>query len=173
MVYWNHIKKKYFLYLISGVLMGLTAFTLVFAYRYDNYLTARIDKLEKISRNRHKIEKQIMETDSVVTRFRNDFNLDTNNFDADAYLLHALDEMKVRLKGASLRVGEINKNSGKKAVSVEIDMPQKDYSRLVSSVQYIESFRIPQFKIEQFSIVKGDGRKINLRIQGMFLMPQL
>ena len=173
MNYWNNIKSRYILYAISGILLGLTAFSSVLAHRYDNYLTGRMDKLDKISSNRHKIKKQIEDTDSVVKRFRSDFNLDTDNFNADAYILNSLDKIKGQLKNAAVKVGEIRDYKGERAVSVDIKMSQRDYSMLVSTVQYMESFRIPHFKIDTFSIVKKDSRELLLSIRGTLLMPQL
>jgi len=173
MNYWDHLKRKYLLYIISGTILGVAVFSSVMVQRYDNYLTSRIENLEMINRNRHKIEKQINDTVGVVTRFRNEFNLDAANVNADAHIYQALDKMKAYLKNADVTIGATEDYGDNRAVPVDINMPLKDYTMLVNNLQYMESFRMPKFKILQFSIEKSEFENITLSIQGKFLMPSL
>lgn len=173
MNYLDNLKGRYRMYLISGTILGVVLFSSVLVQRYDNYLAGRIEKFEMINRNRHKIDKQINDTVKIVARFRDEFNLDADNVDADAHIYRALDRMKAHLKDAAVTVGASEDYGNSRAVPVDINMPLKDYTMMVSSIQYMESFRMPKFKITQFSIKKTESENMMLSIQGRFLMPSL
>ncbi|MCP4296669.1 MAG: hypothetical protein GY786_13780 [Proteobacteria bacterium] len=56
---------------------------------------------------------------------------------------------------------------------VDIEATMKSYNMIVDYVDYIESFRMPDYEIRHIAISKGQEAKVVLDINGVFLMPPL
>jgi hypothetical protein len=131
-----------------------------------------LDDTRDIRRNKGRIVKQIKEIDTAVDYFKKKFNIDTENVDPEAQIFQTLDRMKARMTNAKFTVNTYG-DSDKRAVPVDIELPVKNYSALVRYVQYVESFRIPSYEINYFSVRENDSKTMILRLQGKFLMPDL
>jgi hypothetical protein len=167
------LTNKYVMYALSGIVAGVAVSSLLLLHRYDNYLDTRLDEMNNIIQNKAKIKKQIQDMESVVKHFRDELNLDAANVNAEAYIFRALDEMKTRLSRAKIKVDTFKDEGGYRSMPVTIMMPVENYAVLVNHIQYVESFTIPKFKIDNFSVVRGHAKSIILDMRGKFLMPSL
>lgn len=173
MEYFIHLKGKFPFYLSSGIICAILFFLVVVLNTYNHHLDMQLEDVNTMSLNRWKIIKQVEEIDAVVVYLKNEFDLDTADINQDALIFDALDEIKNNLADSTVRVLSIRDSGGESMHNVEIEMPIKDYSMLVQTFQYLESFRIPKYKISGFSLKRVKPGDLWLSINGNFVMPSL
>jgi hypothetical protein len=129
--------------------------------------------MRNITYNKEKIKKQIQDIDTTVEYFKNEFNLDVANINSETRIFHALDDMKANLQNATITVTSFEDSESSKPIPIKIKASMKNYSMLVRYFQYVESFRIPRYKIIRFSVKKGASGAMMLDLKGEFMMPSL
>jgi hypothetical protein len=174
MKYFDYLRNIFPLYLISGIVLGLILFSLIIIHRYNNYLTDILDVIKNTTLTKEHIRNQINKIDAVIKYIKDDLGLDVIT---DAYserlIFQALDDIKTNLKDASITVTSFEEIEGGKRLPVEISASMKNYRMVIDYVNYIESFRIPKYKINYISISKEQTGTIALNIKGALIMPSL
>ena len=173
MGYLKLIKGTLPFYLSSGIICAILIFLLVVLNSYKGHLEANLVDLRKIFTNKAKIARHIKEIDAATIYIKNEFDLDADDINADALIFEALDEIKNKFAGSTINVLNFNDLDNKNMQKVDIEMRIKDYPGLVQSFRYLESFRIPKYKINRFTIRKGRPGEMILNIYGTFVMPSL
>lgn len=167
----KYLRDTFRFYLISGIVFAFVVSLLIIVYRYNGYLVDKLHTAEDISINTEKIKNQTDEMDTVIKYLRDGLNLDVTDINYERLILQTLDNIKTRIKGVSLMVTTFEEAEDQKRLPVEIKVPVKTYKEVLDYMQYIESFRIPEYKIDQISISRGQKGNIILEIKGVIAMP--
>ncbi len=123
MNYRHYLKNRFFFYVISGMILGLMAFSFVMIHRYNNHLSGMLADIKKISHNKDRIKTQIRDIDSIIDYFKDELNMDMASVNAEAQIFQSLDDMKANLQDATVTVTSLKEFSGSKPVPVEIEAP--------------------------------------------------
>lgn len=173
MNYFNFLRKIFIFYLISGIVLGLAVFLFITVYRYNSYLADAIQIEKNISINKKKIKNQTHKIEAALKYLMDDLNLNTNNTYYEGLIFQTLDNIKTKMPDASITVTTFGETGGEKILPVEIKTSVATYKKIIDYVEYIESFRIPRFKIDHTSISKGQKGGIMLDIEGVIVAPSL
>ncbi|RJQ56985.1 MAG: hypothetical protein C4526_00370 [Nitrospiraceae bacterium] len=172
MNYFKYLKSSLPAYIISGVLSGLAAFSLVTVHRYNNFLENSYGTIENINLKGEDVGKEIARIDALTGYFQDTFGVREDGFNAEKLILRALDEMKAGLNNSSITVSRFEDAGGEKQLPVEIRVPVTNYRTVINYTGYVESFRLPDFRIKDFSLIKEAGGGVILIIQGSFTAPK-
>ena len=173
MEYFAHLKEKFPFYLSSGIICSILVFLMVVINSYNGHLEVQLERVRNIVLNKNKIIKQVREIDAFSAYIREEFGLDVADVNSDAVVFDALDGIKTTLPDSTIRISRFEGTGRADRYRVNIEVPIKDYSMLVHYFQYIESFRIPKYKITNFSLRKGKPGQMMLYISGNFQMPAI
>jgi len=170
MRYFNYLQSTFRFYLISGIILALAAFLSILVYRYNNYLVGILHIEERLSINKEKVKDQTHKIDGAI-KYLKDLNLDLADAHSETRLFQSLDNIKTRLKDASITVTAFEETESQRRLPVEIKASVETYKKLIDYMAYIESFKIPKYEINQVSISKGEKRDIILDIKGVIVAP--
>jgi hypothetical protein len=173
MRYFSYLKNIFRLYLISGIALGLAFSSSIIAYRYNNYLLDTIQIAENISIKKEKVKGQTHKIDATLKYLRDDLSFDITDIDGEKLIFQTLDNIKTELKDALITVSTFEETENEKRLPAGIKLSVENYKNIVDYIGYIESFRIPEYKINQLSISKEQGGDITLDIKGAIVMPSL
>ena len=173
MNYFEYLKKRIAFYAVSGIIAGLVLCTVIAVHRYNSHMSRMLSDMELINLNSEKVKAQIQDIDGLGEYFMREFNLDVRNVNTDGSIYRALDEITSNLQEAVITVGRSEKNRGKKELSVAVNAPMRDYNMILDYVQYLESFRVPDYEIREISITREQSGKVSLRVQGGLVIPLL
>lgn len=171
MNYYQYLKHRFPFYIISGIILALAIFSLIALHRYGNSLSQILANINIISSNKHKVERQIKEIDAVIKSFKGEFNMDIADMYPERMIFRVLDQMKRDLGDADIRVKNFEEKGGGKELPIEIVATISSYQMIIDYARYIESFRIPDCKINSLYIMKDGSGKIVLHISGVLVMP--
>jgi hypothetical protein len=171
MNYFKYLKNGFPVYIISGVLLGLAIFSLVTIHRYNNFLRDSLETIHTIYLKEAAVKKEINQIDSLAWYFQDSFGIKEEGFNSEKLILHALDEMKTHLNNASVTVSRFENAAGEKRFPVDIRIPVASYEAVIDYAGYIESFRLPDFKIKDISLNKEQTGEVVLSIKGSFVVP--
>jgi len=171
MNYFRYLKKSFLVYIISGVLLGLALFSLVTVHRYKNFLKESFETIKNINQKDEDLKKEINQIDSLISDFRNSFGIQEEGINPEKLILHALDEIKMHLNYALVTVSRFENAAGEKRLPVEMRIPVNSYRSVIDTVGYIESFRLPDFRIKNLSIGREQAGGVVLSIQGSLVVP--
>lgn len=171
MKYFNYLKKIFLVYLISGIVLGVTISSLIVIHKYNDHLVKTLGIIRTLSDSKDKIKIQINKMDEWRKYLREDLRLDTA--DSEILLFQSLDDIKTNMKGASIIVGALEESNGERGLPVKITVPAKNYKMLIDYAGYIESLSIPRYKVNRLSISKESGEDIILDIEGSLRMPSV
>ena len=79
--------------------------------------------------------------------------------------------MKAELPDAKITATSFDNDRGQKVLPVGIVMNVNSYSSLVNSVGYVESFRLPDYKIRRLLVAESQHGDVSLMINGVLTMP--
>ncbi|MBI5740130.1 MAG: hypothetical protein HZA16_05350 [Nitrospirae bacterium] len=171
--YFKYLKRSFPAYLICGTLLGLAVFSAAMIHRYDNYLTASLEAMNNINRKKEDIKMEIDRIDELIEYFQTGFDVREGRIDPEMLILHALDKMKARLDNAEITVSRFEDVEGETRLPVEIRLPADNYGTAIDCAGFIESFRLPDFRIKHFLLSKGDDGRAVVSIQGSFVAPSI
>lgn len=171
MKYFNYLRNILYFYSISGIVLGLAIFSSIIVYRYNNYLTGRLQAVENISNKKETVKNQIHKIDSVIKYLKDDLNLDLSNLDGERLIFQTLDSMKTNMQDALITITTFEEKENQKRLPVEIKASVYNYKNIVDYIGYIESLRVPEYRINQLSISKGEKGDIILDIKGVLIAP--
>lgn len=173
MEYFKHIKGKLPFYLSSGIISVILIFLTIVFNSYSDHLEATLADLRKVDLNKKKIIIQVKEIDATVVYLKKEFDLDADDINMDTLIFDVVDKIKKNLNPSAIKVSSPVDSSDGSRQNVDIEMLIKDYSTLVQSFHYLESFRIPKYKIKNFQVRKEKPGEMALNIYGSLVMPSL
>ncbi len=171
MNYYLYLKKKFPVYIISGIIISLTAFTAVALNRYDNHLSNILYDLETIGLNKNKIQNKVREIDSINSYFKSKYKIDITDVNSEREILKALDRMKGQMPEARITATKFNRDMGTMLLPVDIQLRIDSYNVLIDTVEYLDSFRVPDYTIRGLQIAEGSANEFVLIINGALSMP--
>ena len=127
------------------------------------------------------MKKQSAEINALQAHLQREFNLDVSSSNSDILLFESLDSMQSRLNGSScarstlprIIISRFKESGNEKSLPVEMDTYVTNYRAILDHLNYIESFRLPDFKVQQLIIAGEQTGKVLLKIKGAFTMPPL
>lgn len=167
----RYLKNSFLVYIASGILLGLAVLSLVTLHRYNNFLGDSFETVKDINLKEEDVRKEIEQVDALVSDFRKGFGIQEEGVSPEKLILHALDEMKMHLNYALVTVSRFESTAGERRLPVEMRMPVNSYRSVIDSVGYIESFRLPDFRIKTLSLSREQVGGVVLSIQGSFVVP--
>jgi hypothetical protein len=171
MNYFKYLKNVFPLYIISGILLGLAVLSLFAGHRYKNNLRDTRNNLENINLKGEEIRKETDRIDSLILYFQDNFGIREKELNPERFILHALDDMKIHFNNASIIISGFEDITGEKQLPVEIRIPVNSYMSVIDCIKYIESFRLPKYRIKNLSILEEQLGGVMLDIQGGLVMP--
>ena len=173
MNYFQYLKKKFPLYIISGVLVSLAAFMAISLHRYDNHLFNVMFDMQTIVMNKNKIQSKVEEIDSMVTSLKTQYQIDISDINAERQILRALDTLKDHMPDARITATKFNRAAGTLQLPVAIQLDIENYNRIVTAVEYVGSLRVPDYKIKRLYISESAPGELVMLINGDLSMPDL
>jgi hypothetical protein len=173
MNYYRYLKGNIVVYCISGFFLAFTLFGLISLHRYNDYLLSAQGNIKSIGVNKLMMKKQSAKISALETDLQRQFNLDLSSSNSDVLIFESLDSMRSRLKGARMVISKFKESGNEQSLPVEIDTYPASYSAILEHLHYIESFSLPDFKIQQLIIAGEHAGQVLLKIKGSFSMPSL
>jgi hypothetical protein len=171
MNYFEYLKRRFPSYIISGIILCVMIFLLIGGRRHNSYLIDSLDAMQKINARKADVKRYSGEINSLEGYFRDNFEMDFTSRNPEKFLFQAADDLRTNLQDATITVKTYEKKKGKKELPVEIRAGMKNYRMIIEYVSYIESFRIPDYKINNISVLTDPSGKVILDIKGVFIMP--
>jgi hypothetical protein len=171
MKYFKYLKSVFPLYIISGILLGLGVFSLIAGHRYKNNMQDTRNNMENINLKEEEIRQEINRVDSLILHFQDNFGIREKVLNSEKLILYTLDEMKIHFNSASIIVSGFEEIAGEKQLPVEIRIPVNSYMSVIDCIKYIESFRLPKYRIKSLSMLEEQLGGVILDIQGGLVMP--
>lgn len=171
MNYFDYLRKRFPLYIISGIVFGIALFSLITVGRYHSHITGVLSDMETVVLNKDKVNQQIREIDDLDRYFKKEFKLDLKNVNMERYVFRALDSIKDRFQNAVINVNRFENSGGTQELPVSISTPIRNYAMVLDYVHYLESFTLPDFEIRYMTISKGQVDEVTMNINGSFVMP--
>ena len=173
MRYFDYLKKSFPFYVISGIMLSIAVFALISLHRHNGRLYMVLEDMNNISINQFRVKKEIKAIDTLLAQLRDKYHVDIDNINTDTIIMNTLDNFKNELGSASIQVSEFVRNGGRTELPVTIEAPVADYTAIIDYMKHIESFRMPDYKIDYLFISKGRSGQMMLRIRGALIMPLL
>lgn len=171
MSYFTYIKKGLPLYIVSSIVLALAVFSLITVHRYNRRLDDTISVIKEISQKKHIVKNEIDKSAALIKFIREDLDADMAQANPERLLFHALDDIKSNLPNALIIVSRFEETGNKNELPVEIEAGMDNYRMILDYVAYIESFRIPDFKVTRLAVSKGQTGGVVLKITGVLLIP--
>ncbi len=171
MRYYEYLKSRAPFYSISGIVFGVAVFLLVGGVRHNAYLDDTLGDMEKINVKKVAVKKYSGEIDMLESYFRDNFRIDVTSRNSDKFLFKAVDDLKTNLPNAKIAAKTYDESSGKKELPVEIWAKMKNFEMIVDYTGYIESFRVPDYRIDSLTVSKDEQGEVILNVKGAFMMP--
>ena len=169
--YFDYLRNKFPLYLISGVIFAVLVFTSVLVNRYDRHLYDVLYDMKSMRLNKDLINEQVRDLDSILDYFESNYKMDISDISPERQILSTLDHIKSRLPDAHITVASFEKKKGNLQLPLNIQLNVNSYRSLVNSIGYIESLGIPDYKIERLQISEGQLSGLVLMLSGALSMP--
>ncbi len=169
----NYLKRSLALYLATGLAMGIALFAAILIPRYNNHLYQDLYDIKNISISSGKIKRQIQEINTVKDYLGNEFNMDLSDPNSERNIFLALDNIKTNIQGAVITIEDFQEINGRKELPLVIVIPVWEYGIILDYLNYLESFRIPDFEIGHILITKEQSGAVSLSIKGTLVMPAL
>lgn len=167
----NYLKRSFALYLTTGIAMGIALFATILIPRYNNHLFQDLYDIKNINISKGKIKRQIQGINSVKDFLRNGFHMDVTDVNSERNIFLALDNIKSNLQGAVITVDDIQEKNGRKELPLAIVVPVWKYGMALDYLNYLASFRIPDYEIKHILISKEESGAVSLSIKGTLVMP--
>lgn len=171
MNYFTYIKKGLPLYIAGSIVLALAVFSLITVHRYNRHLDDTISVIKEISLKKQMVKNEIDKTAALIKYIREDLDADMTQANPERLLFHALDDIKSNLPNALITVSRFEETANRYELPVEIEAGMDNYKMILNYVAYIETFRIPDFKITRLAISKGQTGGIVLKITGILIIP--
>jgi hypothetical protein len=171
MRYFEYLKSRFPFYLVSGIVFGVAVFLLITGGRHNAYLVDKLDDMERINVKKVDVKKYSGEIDMLASYFRDNFRIDVTSKNADKFLFQAVDDLKTNLQNAKIVAKKYDQSSGKKELPVEIWAKMKSFEMIIDYTEYIESFRVPDYKIDSLTVSQDPHGEVILNVKGAFVMP--
>lgn len=168
------LKKTIIYHLISGITLSAVIITLFLLSKYENNLFDTIGKFQHIKINAFKMKQAMADMDSVMNRINTVLPSEYSSKSHRELLLFALDDIKMTFKGSEIAVTHFNEKEGELFLPVNISFSLDDYSTVIKRIGYLQSMKIPQFKIKHVGIDSGVDKQTNVAkciIEGSLRMP--
>jgi len=172
MNYFQYLKKKFPVYIISGVILSLVAFMAVSLHRYDNHLFNVLFDLQTIVMNKNKIQDKVEEIDSLLGYLKSKYQIDITDVNSERQILKALDKLKDHMPEASITATKFNRDADTILLPVAIHLKIESYNMLVNAVEYIASLKVPDYKIKRLYVSESSPGELVLLINGDLAMPE-
>lgn len=170
MNYYDYLKKRFPGYVVSGLILGVLLFLVIIAHRYGAYIENLLSGMDRMQESKISVGKQIEEINAARMYLERNFRIDVTNIDPDAYLFSTLDDIKSNLRNAAITVSDFETANGRRKLPVTIVVGVYNYKTMLEHLRYLESFRMPGFRIRHIKIEQGAG-KVLMNIQGVIVMP--
>jgi len=171
MNYFKYLKKSFFVYIISGVLLGLAVMALVTVHRYNGSLNNSLESLKTMNLKEEEILREIDQIDAVTNYFHSAFGVTDEGVNPEKLIMHALDDLKTHIAGSFITTSKFEEADGEKRLPVEIKLPVNNYRTIIEYVGYVEAFRLPDLRIKTLTVIKEETGGVILNIQGNFVVP--
>jgi hypothetical protein len=171
MNYFEYLKRRFPFYIISGIILCVMIFLLIAGKRHNSYLIDTLDSMKSISARKAEVKRYSGEINSLEVYFRDNFEMDLTGRNPEKFLFQAADDLRTYLRDATVTVKTYQIKKGKKELPVEIRAGMKNYRMIIEYVDYIESFRMPDYRINDISVLTDPSGKVILNIKGVFVMP--
>ncbi len=171
MNYFQYLRNKFPVYIISGIVVSLAVFMAVFIHRYDKHLFNVQYDLQTIVQNKNKIQDKVEEIDSLLSYLKSNYQVDIADVKSERQILRSLDKLKDHLPEARITATKFNRNANTMLLPVEIQLSIESYHMLLTTVEYIASFRVPDYKIKKLHIAENSPGELVLLISGDLSMP--
>lgn len=171
MNYSGYLRKRFPLYIISGIVFGLALFALITVGRYRAHITDVLSDMETIVLNRGKIEREVRRIDELDRYFKREFHLDLNNVNMDKHMFRAVDRVHGRFRNAVVNINRSEIAGSMQELPVSIVTPVRSYAMILDHIGYLESFVLPDFEIRNMSVRRGQAGEVSLSVNGALVMP--
>lgn len=171
MNYFKYLKSRFPFYIISGTVFSILVFSLVILQRYNGYLSATLDDMKSINAKKIRVSEYIREIDALEEYFRDNFGMEVTDKNSDKFIFQAIDDLKAHMQDAVVTISKFEKSNNGRELPVEILAPVKNYKMVTDYIGYVESFRIPDFKIKNVLVSRDPSGNVMLNVKGYFIMP--
>lgn len=168
------LKKTIIYHLISGIALSGVIIALFLLHKYENNLFDAIGKFQLIRINAFKMKQAMADMDSVMNSINTVLPSGYSSKTHRELLLFALDDIKMTFKGSEIAVTHFDEKEGELLLPVNISFSFDDYSTALKRIGYLQSMKIPQFKIKKVVIDSGSDKQANVvicKIEGFLKMP--
>ncbi len=168
------LKKTIIYHLISGITLSAVVIALLLLNKYDNNFIDAIGKYQLIRINAYKMKQAMADMDSAMNRINTVLPSEYGSKSHRELLLFTLDDIKMAFKGSEIAVTHFDEKEGELFLPVNISFPFDDYSMALKRIGYLQSMKIPQFKIKHVGIDSGADKQTKVvlcKIDGFLKMP--
>jgi hypothetical protein len=173
MNYFDYLKKRATLYVLCGAIAGIALCSAVLLSRYNSHLEGLLESMNSLSANKARVKKEIETIDSLTTHFQDTYGVAIETINVDSLLFQALDDMKSSLSEATISVSSVKRDGEFRKLPVTIQATMKSFAMILDYIAYIETRRMPGYRITSVTISREQREMISLTITGVFVIPLL
>ncbi|MBI5050801.1 MAG: hypothetical protein HZC11_08030 [Nitrospirae bacterium] len=169
----NYLKNIFPRYIASGIVLSLLIFSAITLHKYTNYLNDTLGTLKNITANKNRVNDQINKMDAWLKYLNEELKSGAPGIYSEKTFFQTLDSLKINMKDASITITRFEETGEEKRLPVEIVIPVKNYKTIVDYIGYLESLRMPHYKINRFYVSRVSAGNVVLNIQGVLRLPVL
>ena len=169
------MKQPLLLYVMSGVLCAVVISGALISNKYRESYVHAFDNMQKVKENVGKMESEAGRINESMIRMKSQLPANVLSGATDQFIFAGLDDIKSRVKDATIAVTEVENKDNEIILPVSISGPMKDYPVFIGQVRYLQNMRFPFFSANNVSVSHsqdGGSGGVVYKIEGVLRMPK-
>jgi hypothetical protein len=143
--------------------------------KYRESIGRQFESMQRVRENVGKMESETGRLNESMIRMKSLLPANVLSGAPDQFILAGLDDIKSRIKDATVAVTEIENKDNEVILPVSISAPMKDYAVFIGHVRYLQNMRFPFFSTTNVSVSHAQDLQsggVVYKIEGTLRMPK-
>lgn len=168
----NRLKRLLLCYSVSGLFFVAVLCGIIIAGKYDDSLSAALITLQKAHGNLIRLQVDIRDINKSLTEIKSMIGPDSGPDTPEVRILTRLDDLKLKMKGAEITIGDLEYKGDEMSLPVSIKSEMTSYTDLINETGYLQSMKFPFCSINAVSLSQSaDKKAVSYEIKGILRMP--
>lgn len=169
------MKQPLLLYVVSGVFCAVVISGALISNKYRESFVHAFENMQKVKENVGKMESETGRINESMIRMKSLLPANVLSGAPDEFIFAGLDDIKSRIKGATIAVTEVENRDNEIILPVSISAPMKDYAVFIGQIRYLQNMRFPFFSTSNVSLSHSQDAEsggVIYKIEGVLRMPK-
>ena len=169
------MKRPLLLYVISGILCAMAISGALISNKYRESIGRQFENMRRVRENVEKMGSETGRLNESMIRMKSLLPANVLSGAPDQFIFVGLDDIKSRIKGATIAVTDIENRENEVILPVSLSAPMKDYTVFIGQVRYLQNMRFPFFSTSSVSVSHSQDSQsggVVYKIEGTLRMPK-